>query len=72
MFRYQRVIRILVLTVFTNLSLVFICFCVSRSGLHCSAYGDSVDNTVEKNSNISLNPDAQVAISKGMQSVKLH
>ena len=44
----------------------------SRSGLHCSAYGDSVDNTVEKNSNISINPDAQVAVSKGMQSVKLH
>jgi len=34
-------------------------------------YGDSVDNTVEENYSVFLNPNALVADSKGMRAVKL-
>jgi len=47
-------------------------FCQNYKFSYFRWYGDSVDNTVEKNSSrLFHNPNALVAVSKGMWAVKL-
>ena len=45
-------------------------FCFKSTGVH-TGYRDSVDNTVEKNSSVLSHPNVPVAITKGVQAVKL-